>query len=331
MNVFVIYYIDILSIFAAQIRRYMTKDTAILLVNMGSPKTEKEVKTFLNNMFTDKAIMPLPYLGRLIVSRLISSIRYKSSWKKYLLIQGSPLMEDTEACGLALAKASGRSVFTAYSYVPPYIKERMQEIQAGGFTHLHVITMYPQNSFTTTSSVHNEVMAAQKTLQFKDISFGPAYATHDSFIAYWAHLVQAHMKAHDISKPLLICSAHSIPYSRVQQGDDYPHAVENMSKKLAAQLQLDYRVAYQSQVGHQKWLEPDIEIFTEQMISEGHKEIVILPISFTTECLETEYDLSIRIANRYKDDSRLTHISRVYLPKAHPLFIETLKTGIDDK
>lgn len=309
----------------------MQQKTAILLVNMGSPKTEKEVKTFLNNMFTDKAIMPLPYLGRLIVSRLISNTRYKSSWKKYLLIEGSPLMEDTEACGLALAKVSGRSVFTAYSYVPPYIKERMQAIKDEGFTRLRVITMYPQNSFTTTSSVHDEVMAAQKTVQFEAISFAPAYATHDSFIAYWAQLVEAHMQTHNISKPLLICSAHSIPYSRVQQGDDYPHAVENMSKKLAAQLQLEYKIAYQSQMGHQKWLEPDIETFTEQMIAEGHKEIVILPISFTTECLETEYDLSIGVTNKYKDDNRITHISRVYVPQAHPLFIETLKAGIDDK
>ncbi len=307
----------------------MTKNTAILLVNMGSPRSEREMRSFLKAMFSDKAIIPLPSPARWILSRLISNLRYKASWKKYQLIGGSPLVEDTEATAQALASTYQLNVFTAYSYIKPSVLEQMKLIKNNGFKHLCVISMYPQDSYTTTASVKWDVEQAQQECAFDSISFAPAYATSTPFIKYWGELVKTHMQTQGITKPLLLCVAHSIPISRVKQGDNYPFVIEKMGEMLATHLGLVYRIAYQSQVGPQKWLEPYIEPYTEELIKEGHKEILILPVSFTTECLETEYDLSLGIVNKYKDDNRVQHISRVYLPSAHPLFINTLKHSID--
>jgi protoheme ferro-lyase len=57
---------------------------AVLLANMGAPVSEKGMKVFLKRMFSDKAILYAPAFVRSVVSTLLSNVRYKSSWKKYL-------------------------------------------------------------------------------------------------------------------------------------------------------------------------------------------------------------------------------------------------------
>ena len=65
--------------------------TGILLINMGGPESPAEVKKFLRLMFLDKHIIPAPYLIRNLLSLYISSSRYKKSWSRYKLIDGTPI------------------------------------------------------------------------------------------------------------------------------------------------------------------------------------------------------------------------------------------------
>ncbi len=302
----------------------MKKQTAVLLVNMGTPRSEEETKSFLLAMFKDRAILPLPALLRLLLGRLISLLRYRVSWKRYQLVGGSPLIEDTEKTAEALAGMAGMEVFTAYSYVQPTIEERMKALKKKGIDCLYILNMYPQESMATTESIKADVLRAQKQCQFNQLFFAPSYALSPSYMAYLNDVVREHLSALPVKRPLLLCVAHSIPLRQVKKGDDYPIVVEKVCAMLAGSLGLEYRIAYQSKIGPMKWLEPHVEDYMERLIAEGYGEIVILPVSFTTECLETKYDLDLRLLTRYQDHSQVTHLSRIAIPKAHPLFIQTL-------
>ena len=95
-------------------------------------------------------------------------------------------------------------------------------------------------------------------------------------------------------------------------------------------ITLPHEVAFQSRVGPVKWVGPDTDEYLEALIQKGNERIVMIPLSFTTECLETIYDLNINLVDNYKNDSRVRHLSRVEIPMAHPMFIESLKQIVNE-
>ncbi len=302
----------------------------ILLVNMGGPQSIEEMRLFLKNMFSDKYILPLPFGLRQFVANMIAKKRHPASWEKYQLIGGTPIIKHTEAAGVALAQSSEMPVYTAYSYTPPFIKDVMKKMADDGVDDIQVITMYPQASDTTTTSVFNDVNKAAKKLNGISIREICDYSVHPKFLEYWKTLIEEHIANEGVENPLLLFTAHAIPMYGVKRGDKYPDTVRHMSKRLADMMQRPYEVAFQSRVGPVKWVGPDTDDHLEELVAGGARKVVMIPLSFTTECLETVYDLNIKLVDIYKKDDRVDHISRVEIPVAHPLFIETLKRVVNE-
>jgi ferrochelatase len=302
----------------------------ILLVNMGGPQSLREMRLFLKNMFSDKYILPLPVGLRQFVANMIAKKRHPSSWEKYQLIGGTPIIKHTEATGKALAESADLPVYTAYSYTPPFIADVMQKMVADGISDINVLTMYPQASDTTTTSVFTDVRKAAKKLNGVKIREICDYSVHPSFLDYWKTLIEEHIAREGLEDPLLLFTAHAIPLYGVKRGDKYPDTVKHMAKRLADIMNRRYDVAFQSRVGPVKWVGPDTDDYLEELVASGEKNVVMIPLSFTTECLETVYDLNIKLVDVYKKDERVNHISRVEIPVAHPLFIETLKRVVNE-
>jgi len=302
----------------------------VLLVNMGGPQSLSEMRLFLKNMFSDKYILPLPFGLRQFVANIIAKKRHPTSWQKYQLIGGTPIIKHTEATGKALALALELPVYTAYSYTQPFIADVMEQMEKDGIDDIQVLTMYPQASDTTTTSVFTEVDKAAKKLNGINIRKICDYSVHPSFLNYWKTLIEEHIATAGVEKPLLLFTAHAIPLYGVKRGDKYPDTVRHMAKRLADMMDRPYEVAFQSRVGPVKWVGPDTDDHLEELVEGGHKNVVLIPVSFTTECLETVYDLNIKLVDIYKDDKRVNHISRVEIPSAHPLFIESLKRVLNE-
>jgi len=302
----------------------------VLLVNMGGPQSLAEMRVFLKNMFSDKYILPLPYGLRQFVAKMIAKRRHPTSWEKYQLIGGTPIIRHTEATGTALAEAADVPVYTAYSYTPPFIADVMKKMADDGINDIQVLTMYPQASDTTTTSVFNDVEKAAKKLNGVKTRCICDYSVHPSFLDYWKSLIEEHIADAGLKDPLLLFTAHAIPMYGVKRGDKYPDTVRHMAKRLADMMNRPYEVAFQSRVGPVKWVGPDTDDYLEELVDDGARQVVMIPISFTTECLETVYDLNIKLVDIYKDDERVEHISRVEIPSAHPLFIESLKRVLNE-
>lgn len=291
---------------------------------MGSPSSEKEMKIFLKRMFRDKAIMNAPTLIRYFLSLFISQKRYKKSWEKYHLIGGSPLFSSMNQIKQDIANQLNNDwlVSCAYSYSEPLIAKEIERYCNNGITNFTVLPMYPQASFSTTGSLNTEIKKAR--LKFKNIQIRliEEYFQHPGFIDYWTNIIFEHTTSEKYVSPHLLFSAHSIPQTHTDKGDTYTQSIELSAKLIAEKLGFAYSVSYQSKIGKVQWSEPDTmdELFRLQQ--KGVEEIVLVPISFVNENLETVYDLDMSIIP-FAQQIGINKISRVKLQTNHPLLIHT--------
>ena len=298
----------------------------VLLVNMGGAKSSKELKTFLLNMFRDPHILPFGKFTRNLLSIIISNVRYKKSWIKYDMIGGSPIIDATTQTMLALQKKLGAnfSVKIAFSYSSPFINQSLESYISESINEVTVIPLYPQASFTTTSSVEHDVYdAALKTSGIK-IHFIKEFYQREGFVNFWTSLISEHTRKNDYSDPCLLFSAHSIPAFQVNKGDTYPQAIESTARAIADRSGCRYELAYQSGMSSGKWIGPDIKNSLKRLAEKDTDEIVIIPVSFVNENLETLYDIDYEIIPYGRMEAGIEHISRVEIPVVHPIFIDLL-------
>ncbi len=306
----------------------------ILLVNMGGPFTPKELKKFLRLMFKDPYILPFGKLGRNLLSFIISNTRYKKSWEKYELIGGSPIIEATSDTLFALQDMMGRKdydVRMGFSYSFPYIDHSIDTYLRDNVNDVLIIPLYPQASYSTTSSVMK--VADDYVLRKKDVkvSFVKEFHNHPGFVSFWANLIDSHIKEHKYTNPYLVFSAHSIPQSLVDKGDTYANSIETCSKAIAekAGLSNKYEVAYQSRMNKKGWLGPDTKSSLMKLAEKESQDIILIPISFVSENLETLYDLDHDIIPFAKSIPGIKNISRVKIPIANDDFLNLLRDLVE--
>lgn len=286
------------------------KKTAVVLMNLGGPDSLDSVKEFLFNLFYDKAIITLPNPFRWVLARIISTIRNKKAQAIYRLVGGaSPIMKETMAQkNLLEEELKGRNieVFIVMRHFHPMSYEVARKIKKYNPEEIIMLPLYPQFSTTTTGSAvedfKNALSIAGVTSERKVIG---CYFKDDSFIASHAHLIlDAIDKTEGKNNIKLLFSAHGLPKKVVENGDPYQWQIEETVKSIVKKLSvkdLDYKVSYQSKVGPLEWLAPNTEDEITIASKEG-KAIIVVPIAFVSEHVETLVELDIEyaaIAKRY--------------------------------
>ena len=129
---------------------------------------------------------------------------------------------------------------------------------------------------------------------------------------------------HRATAPVMF-SAHGLPEAYIRRGDPYLDdvriTVETVSRRL--ELGARARLCFQSRVGPQRWLGPTTEAVLDELAAAGTPAVVVVPIAFTGEHIETLQEIDIL----YKD--RATHAGIVHFARArtvgcHPAFIAAL-------
>ncbi|MBI5539385.1 MAG: ferrochelatase [Bacteroidia bacterium] len=300
--------------------------TGVLLINMGGPESPLEVKKFLRLMFLDKHIIPAPYIIRNLLSFYISSTRYKKSWSRYQIIGGTPIKKDTDKLVIITQNTLGTSfkVKAAYSYSEPFISTAISEFNNENIKNIIAIPLYPQASITTTESVAFDIEKIKNNFPQIKIKVAKEFFTNKYFIEFWNNIISFHNKENNLTNPLLLFSAHSIPVSFIKKGDTYQKGIEESAKLIANSLGLEYKVSYQSGMNPKTWLGPDTITTIKELALKDKNEIVIIPISFVSENLETLYDLDNQIIPTIKNEIKI-NISRVKIPAIHTSFTEMIK------
>jgi len=309
--------------------------TAILLINLGGPDSLDSVRPFLCNLFSDPDIMGQNRLLLKPLAWFISRKRSPAVQKYYTLIGGkSPLLELTRQQGDALNKAlvpHGRfKVFVAMRYWHPMIEEVVKEILTSPVQQVIVLPLYPHYSATTTGSSLNEFNRVWQRLGADKIKVSPIreWYDHPSYIQAMCETIQQCVDSHqlDIRSASIIFSAHGIPLKFIEQGDPYARQIERSVELIAGQLGLreNYHLCYQSRVGPLKWLGPSTEEVLKELGAKKVRDVVLVPISFVSDHLETLYEMDIL----YREKAVEYGISNFYRAPAlnnSPFLIEALK------
>ena len=105
------------------------------------------------------------------------------------------------------------------------------------------------------------------------------------------------------SKTVLLFSAHSLPMSVVNRGDPYVLEVSATVSAVMDRLKHSnpYRLVWQSQVGPSAWMGPQTSDAVKGLARLGHKQIVLVPIAFTSDHIETLYELDLEYVKEAKE------------------------------
>jgi hypothetical protein len=128
---------------------------AILLLNLGGPETQDDVKPFLYRLFFDPEIIRIPFTPlRMFVAWMISTTRAEKSKALYQQIGGgSPIRRLTDEQAQKLEQKLARKdllVRTAFSASKPLIEDVVSDLRSQGVERFLSLPLYPQYSYTTT-------------------------------------------------------------------------------------------------------------------------------------------------------------------------------------
>ncbi len=293
-----------------------SKKTGIVLLNLGGPDSLDAVRPFLYNLFNDPDIInfPLSFLFRKRLAKLISDKRSPRIQEQYKQIGGrSPINELTSKQADALQNAlNGKincKVYIAMRYWKPFTEDVMQQLEKDGINEVILLPLYPQFSVATTgSSVKEWNRLAGKYPYVKNLKTTVVERYYD-YIPYIDSVVTRINETLEKfpeavrDKVHILFSAHGTLLKLVKQGDPYQ---QEIIKTVVAVMERGkykqkHHLSYQSKVGPQKWLEPKTPVIIEQLAGEGVKHLLIVPIAFVSDHLETLFEIGIEFRHIAKE------------------------------
>lgn len=264
----------------------------VLLLGFGGPEGPEGVEAFMARLMKGR-VPPAPVIARV-------QARYREIGGK------SPLLEITRAQAAALEsrlnQQGGRwKVAVGMCNSAPFIADGLQELIAAGAKQLIALSISPHYSRITTGAYLAELERLQSELGCK-VQVAPAWYDHPLFIAALAE--RAREQLQHFARPAevaMIFSAHSLPVTYVTgpDADPYQEQVQATAAALARQFPASpWTLAYQSKGGGQgEWLGPEVETVLSELAAQGRKDVLLVPIGFAADHIETLYDIDIEHAN----------------------------------
>jgi len=307
---------------------------AVVLFNLGGPDSAAAVEPFLNNLFSDPAIIDLPGPLRWLVARFIARRRAATAGGIYAKIGNrSPILPNTEAQAAALAEQlrdlGEVKVYCSMRYWHPMSDAVAATVKSFAADEIVLLPLYPQFSSTTTASSYRAWIAAAADVGLAaPTKLVCCYPTEAGFVAAAAASIRlgiAESTAKTGRQPRLLFSAHGLPKKIVKRGDPYPAQVGQSARAIAAALGLadsEWTVCFQSRVGPLEWIGP----YTDDEIRRAGRDgvaVVLFPIAFVSEHSETLVELDIDYRH-LAAQSGVPHYVRVPTVGTAPAFIAGL-------
>jgi ferrochelatase len=223
---------------------------------------------------------------------------------------------------------------TAMRYWHPMSAEAAETLRkAEPLDQIVLLPLYPHFSYATTLSSLKEWrrVCGPAEGRVKETTVGQFY-NHPLYIQAVAQRIGSVLRQFpDSSRIHLVFSAHGLPMSLVEKGDPYPKQIESTVRLVCDAGKSQYPgwprthlLCYQSRVGPAKWLQPPLTGTIERLGHEGVKEMLVVPISFVTEHIETLHEINIEA----RTEAAQVGINTFRMMPAvgdSPLFIATLK------
>ncbi len=313
----------------------------VLLLNLGGPERIQDVGPFLYNLFADPEIIRLPNPAlQKPLAWLISTLRSSKSQEAYRSIGGgSPLRRITEQQARELQSELRQRGIEATSYVAmrywhPFTESAVADIKADGIDEVVVLPLYPHFSISTSGSSFREL----QRLRLLDPDFQKlplrcirSWFDHPGYVRSMAELIAEEIRASDVPEEAhVFFSAHGVPKSYVEEaGDPYQQQIEACTALIMEELKSilgtsnPHTLAYQSRVGPVEWLKPYTEEALEALGEAKTRDLVVVPISFVSEHIETLEEIDIEY-RELATESGVVNFRRVRALDTYPPFIKGL-------
>ncbi|KIH76207.1 ferrochelatase [Geoalkalibacter ferrihydriticus] len=302
----------------------------IVLLNMGGPDSLEAVKPFLYNLFADRDLIQLP-LGALLqkpFARLISHFRAKKVVENYRAIGGkTPLLHWTQrqAEGIAARLGATYRPYVAMRYWHPRADETLAQMAADGVQRAVVLSMYPHYTGATTGSsvkdFQRAAAAKHPALKYRVIE---QWYDWPGYLDALAQCVRAGLEkfSEDLRPQVqILFSAHALPQKFIDRGDPYLEHVLDTARGVMKRIgNRSWRMGFQSRSGPVKWMEPDTVEVIDQLAAEGRPAVLLVPISFVSDHIETLHEIDIE----YREHARaqgIVHFERSPSLNEQPEFL----------
>ncbi len=311
--------------------------TGVLLLNLGGPDQLDDVQPFLFNLFSDPEIIRIPFPAlQAPLAWLISTLRNRKSQENYRRIGGgSPLRRITEDQAYALRehlrqKGQEAQVYVGMRYWHPFTEEAIVRIKRDRIENLVILPLYPQFSISTSGSsfrLLERLWQEDPTLRQIDYTVVPSWYSRPGYLQAMSQLIAQQLdQSPNPDSVHLFFSAHGVPVSYVEEaGDPYQREIEDCVALIMQTLDRPnpHTLAYQSRVGPVEWLKPYTEDAIQDLAREGVTDLLVVPISFVSEHIETLQEIDIEY-RELAEEAGIHHFYRVPALNTHPGFIGDL-------
>lgn len=260
----------------------------ILLLAFGGADSIESVEPFVKNVLK----------GRIPTPELIAKAQ-----ERYRLIGGkSPLLDLTTAQAEAITGMLNADPEARYDYRPyvgmrywhPFIAETIGRMKADGVEEAIAVIMSPFLSLVATGAYIEDLEAAVGVHGGPFVEMLGSFHMERGFRDIIADNIEKELAGADRKDSLIIFSSHSLPAVAVE-GDPYEMIVRQASDFVMDKVgKADFKVAFQSKgAGPRQWIGPDTESVIEEAAQKGKKRVIIVPIGFVADHVETLYDIDI--------------------------------------
>lgn len=272
----------------------------VLLLNLGGPEKVEDVRPFLYNLFSDRLIIRLgPAFLQKPIAWMIAKRRAPKSQGYYRQIGGgSPLNTITaDQCRALEAELSSVGLFRVgmvMRYWHPFASEVIPAMVAQGITKFVAVTLYPHYSIATTGSSLRDLQAylAEQSTPTELVTVD-SWPDDPAYVDCLAARVNAAVSA-DGRPTEVVYSAHSLPVKFIEEGDPYVDHLKRTIAEIESKTGKQGHLCYQSRSGPVEWLSPSTPETIERLAGLGCRRIVMVPISFVSDHVETLCEIDIQ-------------------------------------
>jgi protoporphyrin/coproporphyrin ferrochelatase len=289
--------------------------TAVLLTCHGTIEKPSDIPAFLANIRR----------GRPTPKEVVEEVE-----RRFETVGGSPLMRITAAQARALEERLGFPVRFAARLWEPYPSTVIDALVKEGTTTLISLPLAPQSVEVYHAQVR-EAAAAHPALELRCAPpWGKEPALIDAFVESIDE-ARGRLPEELRDRAPVLLTAHSLPQRIIDAGDAYERQFRAMAAAVAERVSPrgnPVHIAFQSQgMDGGAWLGPDLPRTFAELAAAGAQAVVIAPIGFVAEHIETLYDLDIE-APLLAKSAGLSRIERAGAMNDRPRFIDALESVV---
>ena len=273
----------------------------LLILSYGAPERQEDVRPFLHNLFAGKNV---PH------QRIESAVQ---KYDAFAALSGhySPLNEECRKLIEGLRQLDPhRPIYWANLFWHPLLADTVNDMKRDGVEHAVCFatsafdspsgnTRYAE-ALAQVSMNHPPLLLEKLPLPFEHPLFIESQADklREALTKMYAvgNTSEKNKRQLDVAtRPYILFTAHSIPKADAIQS----HYVEQLQSACRLVIKhvadgMSWELVYQSRSGvSDHWLGPDIKERISQLAEQNCRRLVVSPIGFFCENMETQYDLDI--------------------------------------